>query len=367
MAMRRIFARGGHAIIGEVDVPTLRRGEVLVRTAFSTVSAGTEMWILRKSAEGDARDEEYPGDTPWVDPHIRAGILHAEKPRRPVPGHISLGYSLSGIVEAVSPEVTDIAPGDRVACMGSQCAHHAEVVAIPRNLAVRVPDGLGLEQAGFVTLAAICEEALRRCAITFGETVVLYGLGLLGLLAGQIAMAAGYYVIGLDIDPRRLDQARAFGITDVHDPRAIDPVELVRSRTAGFGADAVVLGIVNESSEPTNLSLRMTRQHGRVVGLGLFGLDVQREYLSDRLLMRSIAYGPGRYDPEYEEASVDYPIGLVRWTENRNAQHALRMMAEGKLSTVGLATQFPFATAPDGYALLHTPERPPTIQFVYGD
>lgn len=365
--MRRIFAKGGHAVIGEVDAPTLRRGEVLVRTSFSTVSAGTEMWILRKSAEGDARDEEYPGDTPWVDPNIRQGILHAEKPRRPIPGHISLGYSLAGIVEAVSPEVTDLAPGDRVACMGSQCSHHAEMVAVPRNLTVPVPAGLGMESAAFVTLASIAEEALRRCSIAFGETVVLYGLGLLGLLAGQIANAAGYYVIGLDIDPRRLEQAKAFGIGDVHDPRTVDPVALVRSRTSGFGADAVVLGIVNESSEPTNLSLQMTRQHGKVVGLGLFGLDVQREFLSDRLLMRSIAYGPGRYDPEYEEASVDYPIGILRWTENRNAQHVLRLMAEGKLSTAGLATQCPLGKAPDGYALLHTPERPPTIQFVYGD
>ena len=251
--------------------------------------------------------------------------------------------------------------------MGSQCAHHAEVVAIPRNLTVKVPDGLGLDQAAFVTLASIAEEALRRCEIAFGETVVLYGMGLLGLLAGQIAQVAGYYVIGLDIDPARLAQAKALGILDVHDPREVDPVVLVRARTAGFGADAVVLGIVTESSEPTNIALRMARQQGRVVGLGLFGLDVQREALGDRTIVRSIAYGPGRYDPEYEEASVDYPIGLVRWTENRNAQHALRLMAEGKLSTAGLATRFPVAKAPDGYALLHTPERPPTIQFVYGD
>jgi threonine dehydrogenase-like Zn-dependent dehydrogenase len=364
--VRRIFARGGQAIIGEVEPPTLRRGELLVRTAYSTVSAGTELYILRKSAHGDARDEEYPGDAPWVDPNIRAGVLHAEKPRRPVPGHISLGYSLAGVVEAVAPEVTDLVPGDRVACMGSQCAHHAELVAIPRNLAAPVPPALPLEQAAFVTLASIAEEALRRCAISFGETVVLYGLGLLGLLAGQIANAAGYYVVGLDVDPRRLEQARGFGITDVHDPTTLDPIELVRSRTGGFGADAVVLGIVDESSEPTNLALRMTRQHGRVVGLGLFGMDVERDALGDRTMVRAIAYGPGRYDPEYEEASVDYPIGLVRWTENRNAQHVLRLMAEGRLSTAGLARQFPLADAPAGYALLQSPERPPTIQLVYG-
>jgi threonine dehydrogenase-like Zn-dependent dehydrogenase len=364
--MRRVFAQGGRAVIDEVPIPELRRGEIQVRTAFSTVSAGTEMWILRKSREGDAKDEEYPGAAPWADPNIRSGILHAEKPRRPIPGRISLGYSLAGVVEAVAPEVTDLRPGDRVACMGSQCSHHAEVVAVPRNLAVPVPEGLGLEQAAFVTLASIAEEALRRCAVQFGETIALFGLGLLGLLAGQIARAAGYYVVAFDVNPARLEHARSLGITDVHDPRAADPVALVRQRTNGFGADAVVLGIVDESSEPTNLALRMTRQHGRVVGLGLFGLDVQREFLSDRLLMRSIAYGPGRYDPEYEEASVDYPIGLVRWTENRNAQHVLRLMAEGVLRTTGIARQVSFGDAPAGYDLLHTPERPPTIQLVYG-
>ncbi len=365
--MRRIFAEAGRAVIRDVEPPEPRPGEVLVRTAFSTVSAGTELLILGKSAEPDAEDEEYPGAAPWVDPAFRAGIPLPLRPRRPLPGLISLGYSLAGTVIAVGDGVTDLVPGDRVACSGSQCAHHAEVVAVPRNLTARVPDGVPLEDASFVTLGAIAEEAIRRTAVTFGETIVLYGLGLLGLLAGQIAAAAGIYTIGLDLDPRRLALARELGIADVHDPSAIDVLSVVRDRTHGFGADAVILGVVTPSSEPLSLALRMARQHARVVGLGVFGMHLERDLLGDHAVVRSIAYGPGRYDPAYEENNVDYPIGIVRWTENRNAQHVLRLMAERRLVTAPLARRFALQDAPAGYELLRSPERPPTIQIVYGD
>lgn len=363
--MRRIFAEGGRAVIREVETPEPRPGEVLVRTAVSTVSAGTELLILRKSAVPDAVDEEYPGAAPWEDPAFRAGIPLPLRPRRPVPGGISLGYSCAGTVIGVGAGVTDLAPGDRVACSGSQCAHHAEVVAVPRNLTVRVPAEVPIADAAFVTLGAIAMEAIRRTQVTFGETIVLYGLGLLGLLAGQIAAAAGIYTIGLDLDPRRLALARELGITDVHDPSATDVPALVRARTAGFGADGVILGVVTPSSEPLAQSLAISRQKARIVGLGVFGMHLDRDLLGDREIVRSIAYGPGRYDPAYEENNVDYPIGIVRWTENRNAQHVLRLMAEGRLVTAPLARPFAFADAPAGYALLQSPERPPTIQLVH--
>lgn len=364
--MRRIFALHGEAVIRDVAIPTLRPGEVLVRTHASTVSSGTETWILRKSAEDGAVDEEYPGAKPFVYPNIRHGIRSELEPRRPIEGLISLGYSLAGVVEAVGPGVTDLAKGDRVACSGSQCAHHAEVVAVPRNLACRVPDGLSLADASFVTLGAVAEEALRRTGCAFGETVVLYGMGLLGLLAGQIARAAGLYVIGLDIDPRRLELARSLGITDVHDPSGLDLVALARERTEGFGADAVILGIVSESSEPLNTAFRMCRQRGTVVGLGLYGMELERHAVWDRTYLHAIAYGPGRYDPDYEEGGRDYPIGLVRWTENRNQGHFLRLLADGDVRLDGLAVTVPFEDAPGGYRLLRSPERPPTVRFDYG-
>lgn len=364
--MRRIFALDGEAVIRDVETPRLRPGEVLVRTHASTVSSGTESWILRKSLEADAKDEEYPGAKPFVYPDIRHGIRSQVEPRRPVDGLISLGYSLAGIVEAVGEGVTDLAVGDRVACSGSQCAHHAQVVAVPRNLVARVPDGVPLADASFVTLGAVAVEALRRTGCTFGETVVLYGMGLLGLLAGQIARAAGFHVIGLDIDARRLALARQLGISDVHDPTGLDLVALARDRTDGFGADAVVVGVVTDSSQPLNTAFRMCRQRGTVVGLGLYGMELERQAVWDRTYVHAIAYGPGRYDPDYEEGGRDYPIGLVRWTENRNQGHFLRLLADGVVRLDGLATDIPFEDAPGGYRLLRSPERPPTIRFDYG-
>ncbi len=362
--MRRIFAHQGHAVIREVATPTLRPGEVLVQTHYSTVSSGTESWILRKSVADDAQDEEYPGAKPFVHPNIRAGIRGTLEPRRPEPGLISLGYSLAGEVIEVGEGITDLAVGDLVACSGSQCSHHAEVVAVPRNLVARIPQGVPVADASFVTLGAVAEEALRQTQCTFGETVVLYGMGLLGMLAGQIAQAAGLYVIGLEIDPRRIELARQLGIEDVHDPRDTDPVGLVRDRTEGFGADAVVLGVVTESDEPINIALDLCRQRGRVVGLGLFGMHIERQRMWDRTFVQAIAYGPGRYDPSYEEASVDYPIGLVRWTENRNQAHFLRLLADGRVSTAPLARAFDFGDAPTAYDVLRS-ERPPTVQFRY--
>jgi threonine dehydrogenase-like Zn-dependent dehydrogenase len=364
--VRRIFALDGEAVIRDVETPRPRPGEVLVRTHASTVSSGTESWILRKSAEDGAEDEEYPGAKPFVYPNIRHGIRSEVEPRRPIDGLISLGYSLAGVVEAVGEGVVDLAPGDRVACSGSQCSHHAQLVAVPRNLVARVPEGVSLADASFVTLGAVAEEALRRTGCTFGETVVLYGMGLLGLLAGQIARAAGLYVVGLDIDARRLDLARRLGIADVHDPTGLDLVALARGRTDGFGADAVVLGVVTGSSEPLNTAFRMCRQRGTVVGLGLYGMDLERQVVWDRTYLHAIAYGPGRYDPDYEEGGRDYPIGLVRWTENRNQAHFLRLLADGAVRLDGLATAFAFEDAPDAYRLLRSPDRPPTITFDYG-
>ena len=363
--MRRIFALHGQAVIRDVATPTLRFGEVLVRTHYSTVSSGTESWILRKSIDDDAKDEEYPGAQPYVYPNIRGGIRGPLEPRRPEPGLISLGYSLAGEVIEVGEGITDLAVGDLVACSGSQCSHHAEVVAVPRNLVARIPEGVSVADASFVTLGAVAEEALRQTHCAFGETVVLYGLGLLGMLAGQIAQAAGLYVIGLELDPRRLALARELGIHDVHDPRGVDLVELVRSRTDGFGADAVVLGVVTDSNEPVNTALALCRQRGRVVGLGLFGMDIERQGMWDRTYVQAIAYGPGRYDPSYEESGVDYPIGLVRWTENRNQGHFLRLLADGKVRTAPLAKGYAFDDAPDAYRVLQSPERPPTVQFAY--
>lgn len=355
-------------MVREVPEPSLRPGEVLVRTAVSTISSGTETLILRKSALPDARDEEYPGER-FEYPIIRSGVrLDAPLPRPPLPGLISLGYSLAGQVVATSDGVTDLEKGDWVACSGSQCAHHAEMVAVPRNLLAKVPEGVSPGQAAFVTLGAISVEALRRTRCKFGETIALYGLGLLGLLATQIARSAGFRILGLDIDERRLATARELGASATCNPSSEDPRISAKAMTDGLGVDAVILAVVTESSEPLNLSFELCRQRGCVVGVGVFGMNIDRARMGYADYRMAVAYGPGRYDPVYEEGNVDYPIGYVRWTENRNMTHFLRLLAEGHVDVASLSPiQIPIERAPEAYELLGSADRPPTVQLTYGE
>jgi threonine dehydrogenase-like Zn-dependent dehydrogenase len=363
--MKRIYAHLGEPVVRDVDEPTVRPGEILVDTAFSTVSAGTETLVLRRSLEYPGVDMEYPGSNPrW--PKIRDGAPGSRFPRPAEREFSSLGYSAAGIVREVGEGVLDVVPGMAVACSGSQCAHHAQVIAVPRNLVTPLPEGVSLQQGAFVTLGSIAVEALRKADVRFGETVIIYGLGLLGLLAAQIARAGGLYVIGLDVNPDRLTAARRLGFVEVYDPQDNSTDEHVRNATGGFGADAVLLGVVSESSRPLNHAMELCRQRGKVVGLGVFGMTIDRtsQGQNDVVITQSIAYGPGRYDPRYEEEGVDYPIGLVRWTENRNMTHFLRLLAESKVDLSELAPEpFPIDEAPAGYRLLRSPSRPPTIQF----
>ena len=255
-----MFASGGRAVVVDVPEPELRRGEVLVAPAFSAISVGTELWLIEGSGDPDFGIHEYPPEPPnW--PKIRSPIrVRHPLPRPPSTDRYAIGYSLAGRVVAVDDDVVDLEPGDLVACSGSQCAHHAERVAVPRNLVARVPDGLALDEAAFVTLGGIATTGLRDTHCSFGETIVVYGLGLLGLLAAQIGAAAGYRMIGIDIDPARLDLAKRLGISDVLDPTSTDVVAAVLERTDGFGADGVLVGVKSDSSEPLNLSFDMCRQ-----------------------------------------------------------------------------------------------------------
>lgn len=351
----------------DLEVPDLREGEVLVETRFSTVSTGTEQLILRQSLADPDHDDEYPGSNPaW--PKIRDGRPPAVLPRPPIPGYASLGYSAAGTVRAIGAGVVDLEPGDRVACSGSQCAHHAEVIAVPRNLTAPIPTGLSTREASFVTLGSVAMESLRKADVRFGETVVVYGLGVLGLLAAQIAQASGLYVVGLDIDDSRQALARELGLPTVGHPDDAD--DLVAGATGGFGADAVLVGVVSNSDRPFNHALELVRQRGTVIVLGVFGMSVDRAGLgrNDAVVKQTIAYGPGRYDPHYEEGGADYPIGLVRWTENRNMRHFLRLVAEGRVDVLSLTTPDAFAVddVASAYAeLLHDP-KPPTVQISYG-
>jgi threonine dehydrogenase-like Zn-dependent dehydrogenase len=367
--MKRVFAVSGKPVVLDVPEPTLRKNEVLVAPIFSAISVGTETGIIRGSNPATPDTDVFKATYP-PRPKLRsAGIRwDGDRPRPEEPGHHHLGYGLAGRVLAVSDEVTDIEVGDLVACSGDQAAHHAERVAVPRNLLAKVPEGVRPEQAAFVTLGTIATHGLRRTECHFGETVVVYGLGLLGLLIVQIAKAAGIYTIGIDIDNRRFDQALGYGALAAVNPRETDAVAVVNDATNGFGADAVILSVFTESSEPLNHAFDMCRQRGTVVGIGAFGMNISRERMFSRdvTFHPSLAYGPGRYDYVYEEGSVDFPIGYVRWAENRNMEAFLRLLAEGKVDVDSMApVHMPIEEAPAAYDLLRSPERPATVLLTY--
>jgi threonine dehydrogenase-like Zn-dependent dehydrogenase len=369
--MKRVFATAGTVVLQEVAEPELRAGEVLVAPAYSVISSGTEMHIIASTARPETTGADtYPGPGVPRHPQLRNNGVRWEgpAPRTVAPPLAALGYSLAGTVLAVAPDVLDVQPGDRVACSGNQCAVHAEQVAVPRNLVARVPDNVPLDQAAFVTLGCVALNGVRRANCQIGETIVIFGLGLLGLLAVQIARQSGLYVLGLDIDDRRVEQARALGAHQAINPQRDDPRAVVKQMTEGLGADAVFLAVVTPSSEPLNLSFDLLRQRGCVVGVGLFGMEISRDrmYARDAIFYPVIAYGPGRYDPVYEEGNVDYPVGYVRWTENRNQGAFLRLLAEEKVEVTTLApTRIPFAEATRAYDLLHRPDRPPTVLLAY--
>jgi threonine dehydrogenase-like Zn-dependent dehydrogenase len=342
----------------------------LVAPIFSAISAGTESGIIRGSDPSTPITDVFRAAGP-PRPKLRsAGVRwDGDRPRPEQPGHHHLGYGLAGRVLAVADNVTDIQVGDLVACSGDQAAHHAERVAVPRNLLTKVPEGVRPDQAAFVTLGTIAMHGLRRTGCTVGETVVVYGLGLLGLLVTQIARAAGIYTVGIDIDHRRFEQARGYGALATIDPRETDAVEVVLGVTNDFGADAVILTVFTESSEPLNHAFDLCRHRGTVVGIGAFGMNIQRErmFARDITFLPSIAYGPGRYDHVYEEGGVDFGIGYVRWTENRNQEAFLRLVAEGKVVVDALAPiRMPIDEAPAAYELLRSPERPATVLLTYG-
>lgn len=370
--MKRVFAVAGKAMLLEVPEPELRAGEVLVSPAYSVISSGTEMHIIHSSADPRTLgDDTYPSLRQPNPPQLRGrGIPYTgPMPRPQRPGTASLGYSLAGTVVAVSPEVSDMKVGDRVACSGNQAAVHAELVSVPRTLTAHLPAELPLDQAAFVTLGAIAMEGVRRTFCGLGETIVISGLGLLGLLSTQIARSSGIYVLGLDVDDRRLNQAIAFGANQAINPTKSDPTACILGMTDGFGADGVVMCTVTSSSDPINLAFDLCRQRARVVCVGSFGMDIDRGKMFSRdvTLVASIAYGSGRYDHEYEEGNRDYPIGFVRWTENRNQSLFLRMLVEGAVNLDGLApVRFAMKDAGQAYDLLHAPDRPATVILTYG-
>jgi len=345
----------GRVDVLDVPVPELRPEGVLVDVRASVVSVGTERRTLEAGRRGllgkaRARPDQVRR---VVDKARREGVGAAAQAVRFRLGQASpLGYSASGVVLAAGARVSDLAPGDRVACGGAGYANHAEVDSVPANLAVRVPEGVSFEQAAFATVGAIALHAVRQADVRIGERVAVVGVGLVGRLAAQILRAAGCRVVGIDLEEGLVRGALAAG--DVHAGFPRSALDGPLPAEAG-DCDAVLVTAAGGSADPVQLAGRLCRDRGRVVVVGDVDVELSREawYGKELELVVSRSSGPGRYDAEYEQRGLDYPIGYVRWTERRNMAAFLDLVADGSVRVDGLVTErVPVDRAPEALEAL---------------
>lgn len=351
--MRQIVRniRDGHLATLEVPAPSPSRGAVVVRIVASLVSAGTERMaadLAKKSLLGKAL--ERPDQVRRVLEKLKQeglfSTLRQLNARLEEP--LSLGYASAGVVLEVGVGVTGFKPGDRVASNGP----HAGVVAVPQNLCAQVPDGVPFEHAAFGVLGAIALQAVRLARCQVGETVFVIGLGLVGQLTVGLLRAAGIRVFGTDLDAGRCDLALKMGALEAR--LGLSPPD-IEAATGGRGADAVIVAAATSSRAPMDLAVGAVRKKGRVVLVGVAGLELDRRpfYFKECEFVVSSSYGPGRYDPEYEERGHDYPAAYVRWTEQRNLGAVLDLMGRGELDVSPLIThRFPITEAEKAYDLI---------------
>ncbi len=348
----------GELTVEDVPAPRARAGSVLVRTAYSLVSVGTERMKVeqaRMSLLQKARAR--PDKVRQVLQSVRqVGLTETyRKVMERLDALTPLGYSLAGVVEEVGAGIDEFTAGARVACAGEAIACHAEFVCVPRNLCARVPDGVELRDAAFTTVGAIALNGVRQAGVTVGDSVLVVGLGLVGLLAVQILKAAGCRVIGVDLDPAKVELARACG-ADVAALRSDAALEdTIRHATGGAGPDAAYIAASTPSTDPMELSGRVLRDRGRVVIVGMVKVEADwRVYYQKELsVVMARSYGPGRYDANYEQRGIDYPIGYVRWTQRRNLEEFLRLVGTGQVRPNVLSpATFPLERAPEAYRQL---------------
>lgn len=344
----------GATEVAEVPVPRASRGSLLIQTSQTLVSAGTERMLVEFGKAGWIDKARQQPDkvrmvldkikTDGLQPTLEAVFNKLDQP-------LPLGYCNVGRVVSGQGAAGSFQDGDRVVSNGK----HAEVVSVPLNLCAKVPDAVSDEEAAFTVLGAIALQGIRLVAPTLGEAVVVTGLGLVGLMTVQLLRANGCRVLGLDFDPEKLAMARQFGAEVVDLSAGQDPVVAAETFSRGRGVDAVIVTAATQSSEPMHQAALMCRKRGRIVLVGVTGLELSRDdfFKKELTFQVSASYGPGRYDPNYEEKGQDYPVGFVRWTEQRNFEAVLDMMAMGQLDVKPLIShRFAIAEAEQAYELV---------------
>jgi len=340
--------------IADVPCPAAGRGHVLVRSTRTLLSVGTERVAVEFGKAGwIAKARQQPAKGRMVLEKIRVdGLLPtieaiANKLDQPLP----LGYCNVGIAMGVGGAVTGITEGDRVVSNG----RHAEMVSVPVKLCAKVPEAVSDDEAAFTVIAAIALQGIRLVQPSLGEGVVVTGLGLIGLVTVQLLRAHGCRVLAIDFDAERLAAARAFGAEVVNLGAGEDPVPAAHRFSRGRGVDAVIITASTNSNEPVHHAALMCRKRGRIVLVGVTGLELSRAdfYEKELTFQVSCSYGPGRYDSNYEEKGQDYPVGFVRWTEQRNFEAVLDMMADGRLNMRALIShRFSIEDAKGAYELI---------------
>lgn len=361
--------KDGKIVIQDVPKPSIRPGGVLVANHYSVISGGTELSTLhlaRSSYLGKARQK----------PDMFMKVVNIARKQGPLTAYsavmgrlnmpLALGYSSAGVVIEASDDVP-FNPGDRVACGGQQYANHSDVVFVPKNLTVKVPDNVSLRDAAYTTIGSIAMQGIRNADVRLGENVVVIGLGLIGLLAIQILKAAGCRVFGVDIDPKKVELGKKLGM-DAGSVRTSETIEdQVMSFTGGNGADSILITAATKSTDPLEFSGKIARKKARVVLVGVVGMEIPRDdyYNKELEFIISCSYGPGRYDSSYEELGHDYPIGYVRWTEKRNMESFLNLLSEKKIDIESITShQFDIEEAPKAYDIIDGKIKEPYLGIV---
>ncbi|MEL7498519.1 MAG: bi-domain-containing oxidoreductase [Planctomycetota bacterium] len=340
----------GETILAEVPCPRRGKGSVLIQTSKTLVSLGTEKMLIDFGKGGWlAKARSQPDKVKQVLQKIKTDGLWTTVAavRAKLDTPIPLGYCNVGtVVEA--DDTSDVVVGNRIVSNGP----HAEMVSVPQNLTAKVPDSVTDDAAAFTVVGAIGLQGIRLLQPTLGERVVVSGLGLIGLLCVQILRAHGCQVLGIDFDPRKLELAKQFGADVVDLSAGQDPVRVADDWTSGAGVDGVLITASTKSDELIHQVATMCRKRGRIVLVGVIGLNLRRAdfYEKELSFQVSCSYGPGRYETNYEKRGMDYPIGFVRWTEQRNFEAVLQLMADGKIDVEPLIThRFSFDDALEGY------------------
>jgi predicted dehydrogenase/threonine dehydrogenase-like Zn-dependent dehydrogenase len=379
--MLQALIKDGRVLAKEVPSPVVSKGSVLIRVIYSCISAGTEISGVQASEKTPlirkAMKQPEKVEKAW-DMYKSEGFMKtvakvktfSETEKKNAGAIRPTGYSLSGVVLATGEGIIDLKPGDQVAAAGAGIANHAEFVDVPRNLVMRLPEGLDYKTASTVTLGGIAMQGVRRAQIQLGEFVVIYGTGILGLIALQLVKAAGGRCIAVDIDSRRLQLAKDFGAElTINSSETSDPVAAVSHFTSGHGADTVIFTAAATKASTLTQAFEMTRKKGRLVMVGVYGRELRRNdiYQKEIDFLISTSYGPGRYDETYEQKGMDYPYAYVRWTENRNMVEYLRLLANSAVD-VGAMIEgvFPINDVEKAFEALRKPERPLMVLLNYG-